>query len=59
MPGWQGFFFMISMRNYKNENSGVNGFDLGPDFIILRFGSYYYLYSNKSTGADKVKHMKV
>src|SRR5215204_392535 len=45
------------MQRYKNLNSGVDAYELGPDYIITRFGDYYYLYSNKVTGADKVKQM--
>jgi len=46
------------MTTYKNTHSGVNAYELGPDYIITRFGKQYYLYGNEVTGAENVKQMK-
>lgn len=43
---------------YKNTNSGVNAYEFGKDYIVTRFGSQYYLYSNRITGNENVKRMK-
>lgn len=46
------------METYKNIESGVSAYEFGRDYIITRFGNYYYLYSNRITGAENVKRMK-
>ena len=49
------------MENYKNlgGNSGVEAYEIGPDFISVRFsnGSTYW-YTYEKPGAQRVEHMK-
>lgn len=46
------------MKDYSNENSGVGGYEFGPDYIITMFGNKYYLYSEKITGPANIEQMK-
>ena len=49
------------MQPYANRsgNSGVEAFQIGPDFIIVKFrGSHTYLYEYDTTGAELVDAMK-
>lgn len=50
------------MQKYKNlgGNSGVDEFEIGIDFITVRFckSSKSYTYSYQSAGAEKVEEMK-
>lgn len=51
-----------NMQKYKNSggNSGVDEFEIGADFITVRFhnGSKLYTYSYQSAGVEKVEQMK-
>lgn len=49
------------MQRYANlgGDSGVVGYDLGPDFIVVYFDSHsMYKYTNQSAGADNVAEMQ-
>ncbi len=49
------------MQRYANRggDSGVVGYDLGSDFIVVYFGdSSMYKYTNQSAGADNVAEMQ-
>jgi len=50
------------MQPYKNAagNSGVTGYEIGNDFIIVEFqdGSTY-LYDYQSTGQANIEQMKI
>lgn len=50
------------MEPYKNKqgNSGVLAYELGPDFIRLRFRDRddVYTYSYRSAGKRKIESMK-
>ena len=46
------------MHKYKNPKSGIDAYEFGPDYIITRFKNYYYLYSDRVTGTENIKHMK-
>ncbi|MGN6165396.1 MAG: hypothetical protein ACTHOF_12730 [Flavisolibacter sp.] len=49
---------IYNMVAYKNIHSGVSAYELGPNYIVTKFGKQYYLYSNKITGAKKINRMK-
>ena len=50
------------MQKYKNVggDSGVEAFDIGVDFIVVKFAKTIktYTYSYASAGKDAVEHMK-
>ena len=50
------------MERYKNigGNSGVVGYEIGSDFIKVKFESSgkVYLYDYASAGRDNIEHMK-
>ena len=51
------------MQMYKNigGDSGVEGYEIGPDYIVVKFKKTMrnYAYSYASAGKDAVEHMKV
>lgn len=51
------------MTPYKNlsGNSGVEAYEIGPDFIRVQFRktSKTYLYTHASAGASNIEEMKV
>jgi hypothetical protein len=50
------------MERYGNlsGNSGVTGYEIGPDFIEVRFaGGTTYVYTYRSAGQANVEHMKL
>lgn len=55
---WQVYFSSFLMKTYKNALSGAGDYENGTDYIIIRFGNRYYLYTNKYTGEINVKQMK-
>jgi hypothetical protein len=55
---WQSSFHLLNMITYLNENSGVGGYEYGPDYIITKFGDKFYLYSDKVTGPANIEQMK-
>lgn len=52
----------ISMQKYMNlgGDSGVEGFEIGKDYIKVKFFTTpkIYMYSYESAGIEKVEHMK-
>lgn len=52
------------MENYKNlnGNSGITAYEIGADFIVVRFkdkdGLEDYTYTNRVTGMSKLATMK-
>lgn len=49
---------MIAYDN-KNQNSGIDAYELGDDFIRIRFTSgAVYEYTNDSAGPAEIEHMK-
>lgn len=50
------------MERYKNlgGDSGVVGYEIGSDFIKVKFksGSKVYVYDHDSAGQDKIDQMK-
>ncbi|HNP83530.1 MAG TPA: hypothetical protein PKN47_18865 [Nitrospira sp.] len=49
------------MERYKNLSgeSGVTGFEIGPDFIRVQFSDgAVYLYNYASTGSRNIEQMK-
>lgn len=50
------------MQKYKNldGDSGVDSFEIGEEYIIVKFTKTLrlYTYSYDSAGRDKVEHMK-
>lgn len=49
------------MKPYKNlsGNSGVLAYEVGPDYIKIKFrGGAVYLYNYSATGRDNVERMK-
>ena len=47
------------MQSYGSEISGVDAFEIGESFIIVRFKSgETYLYNNEKTGQRNVERMK-
>jgi len=51
-----------AMKRYRNfnGNSGVSGFEVGDDFIIVEFGNKTaYRYDYASAGKENVEKMKV
>ena len=53
---------MKFMEKYKNlgGNSNVSAFEIGPDYIKVRFNTEgsVYTYSNQSAGASHITRMK-
>lgn len=51
------------MEKYKNlsGNSGVAGYEIGADFIKVKFkgGSKVYVYDYSSAGRDNIENMKI
>ena len=50
------------MQDYPNRSgsSGVRAFEIGPDFIIVRFADGgTYLYNHERPGWAKVERMKL
>jgi hypothetical protein len=47
-------------EKYKNENSGIDAYEIGEDYIKIRFKMSHetYLYNSKSPGANEVEKMK-
>ena len=49
------------MQNYKDlsNNSGVLGFEIGNDFIIVEFKTgAMYEYTNESAGVNNIEEMQ-
>lgn len=49
------------MERYKdiNNDSGVAGYEIGPDFIRVQFKTdETYLYTYASAGSQNIEHMK-
>ena len=50
------------MQKYKNlgGDSGVEGYEIGPDYIVVKFKTTArtYTYSYASAGEEAVEHMK-
>lgn len=49
------------MERYANRggDSGVIGYEIGDDFIRVRFSDgSIYLYTHSSAGANNIEHMK-
>ena len=53
---------VIDMQKYMNlgGNSGVDSFEIGEKYIVVRFTKKVklYTYSYDSAGKEKVEHMK-
>lgn len=50
---------MEAYRSNSGKRSGVIGFEIGEDFILVKFrGSPTYKYSNTYTGTERVERMK-
>ncbi len=53
----------ITMQPYLNINgdSGVAGYEIGPDYIIVCFKNTYrlYRYSYRKVGKENVERMKI
>lgn len=48
------------MERYKNRASGVKAYQIGIDYILVKFDSYItYKYSYKRAGQFKVEKMKM
>ncbi len=47
-------------QKYKKEDSGIDSYKIGKDFIEVKFktSSKPYLYNYKSTGKDHIEEMK-
>ena len=46
---------------YKSKSgkiSGITGYEIGDDFIIVYFGRVKYKYSSKSCGVSTIETMK-
>lgn len=47
------------MERYRNSSSGVEAFEIGFDYILVKFDSFKtYKYSYRKTGEYKVEKMK-
>ena len=48
------------MERYKNINgdSGVTGFEIGPDYIKVWFNNDWYCYTYASAGSQNIEQMK-
>lgn len=47
------------MQRYANRNSGVTGYDIGDDYIMVQFrGGALYVYTADRIGADRLETMK-
>lgn len=47
------------MERYKNRDSGVKAYQIGTDYILVKFDSFKtYKYSYKKAGRFKVEKMK-
>lgn len=44
--------------NDKSGNSGILAYEIGPDFIKVKFKFGTYLYNYESTGRETVEQMK-
>jgi len=48
------------MERYRNRDSGVKAYQIGTDYILVKFDSFKtYKYSYKSAGQSKVEKMKI
>jgi hypothetical protein len=50
------------MKKYENKagNSGVEGYETGADYIIVKFkDGILYLYTDEVTGRNNVEQMKL
>jgi hypothetical protein len=46
-------------RSQSGKKSGVTGFEIGPDYIIVQFNfTVKYKYTNKSAGKAVIEKMK-
>ncbi|MDQ7947270.1 MAG: hypothetical protein REI78_11795 [Pedobacter sp.] len=50
---------MTRYRSKSGKNSGVTGFEIGMDYIIVQFNfDEQYRYTYQSAGADAIEKMK-
>lgn len=49
---------MTPYSSKSGKISGVNSFEIGDDFIVVRFRNTRYKYSNNSCGTTTIETMK-
>lgn len=48
------------MERYSNRDSGVNAYQIGLEYILVKFDSFkIYKYSYRKAGRFKVEKMKI